>query len=215
MVRVVLLLMMWATSVGAGPWPRGAGQQFLSFSVTSDGGAPGVAAYGEHGLSDRMTLVFSASRTRGGPPRAMVSIARDLWPDRTWRHGWALGLGLHDGDAAARGALAIGRGVRIMGLDGWISGETEVIGTATAIETRAEATLGVTTGGALKLWTQLSVTGDMQIRPLLAPARLTEVRAGLGAALPVGATTWVTLKASQGLDRGGTARISLGIWAEF
>mgnify|MGYP006979994403 FL=1 len=73
--KAVLVLILLAGPAGARPWPRGAGESFLSFSTTLETGAgqSGGSLYLEHGLSARTTLILSASRSRGGAPRAVVS----------------------------------------------------------------------------------------------------------------------------------------------
>ena len=148
---------------------------------------------------------------------------------RAARRGpWSLSGGI---SGPGRTALSAGRSIRVLGFPGWISGETQAIATARRIEGRAEGTLGVTTPRGVKIWSQISLTGGLDLPapvtialpsgPAFGPPVVTatwlqpEIRASLSAAVPIRRRTWLTAGASKGFEQGGTLRLSLGLWTEF
>lgn len=232
MWRVLVILTCLAAPAVAGPWPRGTGQQYLSFSATVDAGTPGISLYHEWGLSDRLTLISSASYSQGGQPRAMISASHLLFSTEHWRASVAAGAGVHDGEIAARGAISVGRGIQYFGFPGWLTAEFQAIATPTRIEGRAEGTLGFNTPGGMKIYSQVAVTGNIHrpapviidLRPVPFPGPPTvititryppEVRSSIAAAIPVGRKSWLDIGVSKGFQDGGTTRISFGLWKEF
>lgn len=215
--KAVLVLILLAGPAGARPWPRGAGESFLSFSATLETGAghPGASLYLERGLSARTTLILSASRSRGGAPRAVVLLSRNLWPGRDWRFGWSLGAGVRDGDAAARAELSAGRGLRLLGQFGWLMAEARAVATPAQIDAEIAATLGLTLAQGTKIYSELFASAPLLSLTGSAPSGRAELRAALSAAVPVARDTWLDIGLSLPLAGGGATRLKLGVWREF
>lgn len=163
----------------AGPWARGAGEAFLSFSVSAQGGAAALSRgdgaldryaslYGEYGLGHGLTL--GAQVGRGETPREGALFLRYTLTgtDAPWQIALDGGVGLRVETATAdrrflRLGVAIGRGFG--GMDrprwwlplrhegGWVA--LDVIGMLD-VETReptwqAEATLGLALSDRLRV----------------------------------------------------------------
>lgn len=94
-MRVVLLvlLLFWPLAAAAGPWPRAAGERFVSLSVAGQTGS----AWFEQGFGRGRWLVAEAQATRAGEWALALRLHRAL-PDAalgrggTWRLAWSLGL---------------------------------------------------------------------------------------------------------------------------
>ncbi len=79
---LTLLLSLWAGGVVAGPWPRGDGEVFLSFSVEQDGDSNRYTGlYSEYGLSPRHTLGLELGHSTAGESSVM------LWSQRAMDAG--------------------------------------------------------------------------------------------------------------------------------
>ncbi|MEM6588702.1 MAG: hypothetical protein AAF641_09670 [Pseudomonadota bacterium] len=118
MIRVLLILLALTisgiTSVSAGPWPRGEGEGFLSFSLDLDAEEFSdnfVSFYLEYGLSRNRTLVIDRQETGNEIGKTFVALRFPLGPpERPLKLAYDFGLGAVDDHVAARFGLSIGRG---------------------------------------------------------------------------------------------------------
>lgn len=129
MIRSALILILLPLTAVAGPWPREAGQTFLSISAERDRqGSRYTGLYGEYGLSARVTLGIELGRTDLGEASAVIWAQRAL-DDGTGPNRFSLSSGLgairRDGQMrpVAQGALAWGRGFDNPLGQGWMTGQ--------------------------------------------------------------------------------------------
>lgn len=220
MWKGLIVLFLMATPAAAGPWLREEGAQFLSFSADSTEGVPGGSLYYERGMTARTMLVVSGSKSRGGELRLIASAVRSLWSGYGWQTATQLGAGIHDGEAAVLTGISAGRGVTIMGHQGWLVGDLQATGTRGAIEARIGGTLGVTLPNGLKIYSDAVVTGDFNHAVGLNgmsryTSDVTELRGALSAAIPIGQNIWVNVGVSHDFTGDGSTRLNLGLWHEF
>lgn len=204
---VLLLALFVATPLVAGPWPRPAGELFLSLS--RDAGATSIWA--ETGINDRQWLVAQLQRNRGGGVQGMLS----------WRYALSRGTG------RARLALSLGGMVRSRGdgfwlrpgalwglgfespLPGWVSADLSIglpVRRGRKAEPAGYLTLGIRPVPQLLTMLQLQAERDQTgSRIHLAPSVAWEWREG----------RHVQLGLRQGLGNSRGRSVTLASWLRF
>ena len=134
MLRLLVLLIVLAAQVHAGPWPREKGKAFLSFSSQVEG--PNefglydsfATLYAEYGLTDTLTLGIdlggSATQMTKAVAFARLPIGR---ADNKTKLAIELGLGQVGGDNALRPGLSLGRGITVGERNGWATIDTRFV----------------------------------------------------------------------------------------
>ncbi len=119
LIAALCLLLVWAVPLAAGPWPRPAGERFISLS--RDGG--GTSLWVESGIDGRQWLVGQARRDRGGARFLGLSWRRSLVAeDAVQRLAVSLGAEYRDRGARAwlRPGMMWGRGFE-RPVPGWVA----------------------------------------------------------------------------------------------
>lgn len=218
------LLLLGATGVHAGAWPRGEGQVFLSFSETLSaappdwGGAPDSYAslYAEYGLTPRLSLGLDAGHGReAGSWTAIVYLRRAL-DDGAGRHRFATELGLGARGRAGqrpepliRPGLSWGMGLTTRWGDGWAGVEAYAEHRAASGETafKADTTIGVKPRAGRMLILQLQAGDYPDAAPYVRVVPSLVQRLGRHSHLELGLSA-----GAVGDDRIG---VKLGTWIEF
>lgn len=204
-----------AIPAGAGPWPRGKGETFLSFSGQAE--EPDAAgrvkivfsSYAEHGLTPRLTLGLDLFGDGTRMSKAIAFLRRPLLQERQeWKLAGEVGLGQVDGLNVLRPGLSLGRGVRILGRHGWITLDTRAVLLMDHVRVwEADLTLGLSAMDRLKLIVQLQGGAPDAGRAHLRVAPSAVWRFGPGRHLELGVST--------GLDGHTPDGLKLGMWLEF
>lgn len=180
MLRMFLLLLLFATQSHAGAWPREKGIVFLSFGgnmvLFGEAVRPvyyDPTVYLEYGLTDRLTIGADGFTADKGTAGSLFVFARYpvLSSDSDDKLAVSLGLGgtlLPDGtlEPAPRLGLHWGRGLS----GGWLAADTELI--FGLVEGTAQTKIDVTIGHNLTPdWTAILVatagiglTGDVYVK---------------------------------------------------
>lgn len=216
-VAILIGLGLGTPAVHAGPWARGKGQTFLTFSLSYDLSSATFwqSAYAERGLTDRATLIVDQGASPEGAFQLSARYSRRLWPEADWASSWSLGVIWRDQEPGVVGGLAVGRGLELAGKDGWITADVSALATAHRAQVTADLTFGLTLDNGVKLYGQMlgksavysPVTGVADIPP--------EVRIGVNAAVPLRDGLLLDLGASHGLHPGGSGKVKLGLWMTF
>lgn len=233
-LRVVLVwLMLFTLSAShglAGPWPRGAGNGFVSseFVLDRTAGMGRIAHrhYLEYGLSDQVTMGAALERQTGWEPaRHLPPLSRlGAAPLRgnvflRWHPGeitaqtpYALEIQLaHDPQRKAdrlRLAAHLGHGFEVMGRGGWarLGASAGVAGHLHHGQRDISAQIGLRTAPGLRNWLDLDMTfasGD------------TIPRLSVSSAFDVTARVAVTLGYTRTLGDWRETGWRIGLWAEF
>ncbi|MCC6002563.1 MAG: hypothetical protein JJU19_17150 [Pararhodobacter sp.] len=207
-LSVVLLLALFvATPLAAGPWPRPAGEWFLSLS--RDSGA--ISIWGETGIDDSQWLVGQLQRDRGGTVQGMLSWRRTVTRG-SGRTRLALSMG---GVVRSRGGGLWLRPGALWGLGferplpGWVSADLSValpVGRGRKAEPAGYLTLGFRPVPHVLTMLQLQAERDqMGSRLHLAPSVAWEWREG----------RHVQLGLRQGLGNSRGRSVTLASWLRF
>lgn len=200
-MRVLLFLMLlWPLAAGAGPWPRDAGEHFLSASVTGDT----AALWFERGFSRGRWVVAEARLDRDGAWAGALRFNKALRDRGRWRLAWSLGVsvGMPQSDividlppvwwpgrtevivkirprAALQAGISLGTGLE-RPWPGWAALDLMAeAGPATRV-LRAEATLGLRPGARWMVMVQGHATlGDGPPALALAPSVVWQMRPGV------------------------------------
>ncbi|MFN3646621.1 MAG: hypothetical protein ACK4S2_08910 [Gemmobacter sp.] len=226
-MRVVLLvlLLVWPLAVAAGPWPRAAGERFVSLSAAGQTGS----AWFEQGLGRGRWLVAEAQASRAGDWALALRLHRALPEQGSWRLAWSLGLSVAMPPSdltidlppvwwpgrtevtvtlrpvvAAQAGLSLGRGVGGR-WPGWLAFDLVAEAGPQRKRLKADATLGLAPSDRWTLMLQAHArlgTGPPALA--LAPSVVWQARRGL------------RLQAGLHHDlRARKARLQLATWAEF
>jgi hypothetical protein len=196
----LLILCLTAPSALAGPWPRGEGESFLSFALEYSDSRDYAGLYAEYGLTEKLTLGLDIGGTSSAAKKA-IAFAR--WPvgNPQGRLRMAAQLGLGYGERwrtppftlvitgggplpplpgprpkmrpVLQTGFSLGRGLKLMGHDGWITLDTRAeMDDAFTSHYAADATIGLTVPKGHKLIVQVQTgatdTGNSWAK--LAPA---------------------------------------------
>ena len=119
-----LVVTLVARAAHAGPWPREAGETFLSVSwerdLIRDKGYATI--YGEYGLSNRLTLGLDIGANPDGLSKA-IGFARIPFGQSPggMRLALEMGTGVTDKRPVMRPAMSFGRGLNLVGRSGWLT----------------------------------------------------------------------------------------------
>lgn len=196
----------------AGPWPRGKGDTFLSFSwerdILHDRGY--ATLYGEYGLSDRLTLGLDIGAGPGGLDKA-ITFARIPFAQAPggMRLALELGTGVQDSRPVLRPAMSFGRGIDIAGRSGWLVLDIRATVFQDRFDTAWESdlTLGLDTTARIKTTLQLQAgqpaQGDAYLK--LAPSWV--IQGPPGRHIEIGVVT--------GLRNSRALAAKIALWHEF
>lgn len=211
---LTLLALMLPCLAQAGPWLRGEGEGFLSYSLTleevdetaaSDGYA---SVFAEYGVTPNLTLGIDLGTDENGFFTAFAFALLPLSRDQI-KVAFEMGAGVIDGDAALRPGLSLGTGFTAMGRPGWftIDARGEIMADDGDATFSSDLTLGITPRPSTKLILQLQQGGPMSDPDYmrLAPSIVWET--GPGRHLELGATA--------GLKNAEAYGIKLGFWRSF
>ncbi|MCP4820685.1 MAG: hypothetical protein GY883_15955 [Shimia sp.] len=127
---LMFVVLMLATPATAGPWPRGEGEQFLSISIETPTTAKTASqafasAYYERGLPQQWTIGLDNGQDGLGYRKSYLFLRRPILAGRSAMVAAELGVGHQTTSVgsgfAVRPALSWGRGLRMLGRDGWLS----------------------------------------------------------------------------------------------
>ncbi|MEI4260244.1 hypothetical protein [Roseovarius sp. D0-M9] len=142
----------------AGPWLRGAGEGFLSWTVKvqDDDDAKWYGTlYTEYGINPDLTVGLDLGSDEDGGHKALAFVLMPV--SREGLHvAFELGAGTLDDGAALRPGLSVGRGLDWGQFGGWWALDTRLQITGGATDLAIDATLGVT------LWEGTMVIGQLQ-----------------------------------------------------
>lgn len=128
-------LMVWFLAAGlvhSGPWPREAGQTFLSLSGERDrSGNAYTGLYAEYGLTGRRTFGAEVNRTTVGETGVMIWYQKSLDDgEGAYRLSYSMGFGAIHRDGAllpqSQAALMLGRGFSGLWGGGWLTAEARI-----------------------------------------------------------------------------------------
>ncbi|MEO3415590.1 hypothetical protein AAFO92_13115 [Roseovarius sp. CAU 1744] len=164
MLRLAVLLLVFATHAQAGPWPRGKGKVFYSahangeyieeFGIIRQYGS----IYAEYGLTDKITLGVDYNGSEIATDKAIAFLRIPLGrTDRTYRFAAELGAGLVDGETVLRPGFSVGRGITWRDRSGWITLDTRaILGEASAgMRIESDFTFGISATPRTKVILQL------------------------------------------------------------
>jgi hypothetical protein len=147
-LAVFLLVLVWPVWALAGPWPRAAGETFVSVAAIGRSGSVWV----ERGLQHGRWLVFDGRIGRDGDWEGAVRLHRAMQDRGAWKLAWSLGL-------------SVGMPQRDIVIDlppVWWPGKTEV---TVRLEPLVTAQAGLSLGRGLDRpwpgWLALDLTADV------------------------------------------------------
>ena len=211
-----LFLFCWPVMSQAGPWMRGDGETFLSFSIETefergitDGSELYGSIYAEHGLTDRLTLGLDASTHKNALSKTIGFLR---WPvgstDRTLRMAAEFGLGTEGDTFAMRPGFSIGRGLQAGDTPGWITVDSRAI-FVDSFDGRLDTdiTLGLKPNDRTKLMVQLQTglpwNGDAYAK--LAPSYAHEITPG----------RHIEVGFVAGVAEADDFKLKIGFWHKF
>ncbi len=217
MLRILIIVLLLGSQVHAGPWPREKGKVFLSVSAQSEKSPQtGLmnnfsAAYGEYGLTEKLTLGIDLG-TDGLTSSKAVAFARFpvLEREGPWLFAVEMGLGVVDTRMAVRPGFTLGRGLSLGQMGGWFTVDTRAVlkGGPRGSFLETDVTLGLNsserTKTILQLQTGLPSKGSAYAK--FAPS-LVIVQKKPGHYLEIGA--------SAGLMNAADYGVKVGVWREF
>lgn len=225
-LAVFLLMLLWPVWGQAGPWPRAAGETFLSLSVTGRSGS----AWLEHGLGRGRWLVAEGRFAGIGDWRGALRFHKAMRDRGAWKLAWSLGV-------------SVGMPLRDVVIDlppVWWPGKTVV---TVKLEPLATAQAGFSLGRGLDRpwpgwfvldmtadlagggWSELRADATLGFRPAQHWTAMMQVHATAGRGRPqVALAPSVVWQASKGLAvqaglhhnlRGRRTEAKLGTWVTF
>ncbi len=217
---VCLAWLLGCAAALAGPWPREAGESFLSFSIESpsDGDTRDLyySLYAEYGLSDVLTLGFDGGTDYYTEGEGYVFLRTPI-PVETSRHKFALlgGLGARQRANSYPETVYVFGGSWGMSFDsalgsGWATVDATIRDRQTT-NTRlikVDTTFGVNRSSGQLWFAQLRYADESQAsEPVweLAPS----------VAFRLGDRARLETSAAIGLNGGSDIRLKLGLWTEF
>lgn len=234
MLRLIITFLLLASAAQAGPWPRGKGNQYLSFSATYDlkTNAPWQSIYYEWGIQERTTLIINQGMSFDGSFQFMAAISRDVFPKKRIRLAWAIGFGVVDGQPTGSLGLSIGRDFQLAGLNGWIASEFVVLANQQKIIGKPEFTIGIAMQNGTKVYGQVMsehtlhnpapIVVNLPPGPFFGPPPITtitlyppEVRLSVSAMIPIRKNFFIDVGLSHGVQEGGTPKVKLGLVKSF
>lgn len=212
MLRIAVLILVLAGPAPAGPWPRAAGEGFVSFAVEADpedGGSPYATLYAEYGIGAGRVLGLDLGRSEDYFDKAVLFFRQPFGAgDTPTVAAWEIGLGMVDERPSLRTGLSVGRGVTLGAQPGWTAFDlrTSLLGSGNAI-LEADLTVGAETGNGNKWLVQLRMAAPTDSAAYVNIAPAWALRVGPGRHLLIGVTAGV-LNSSE-------ARLGLGFWQAF
>lgn len=217
-----LLALLCPVAALAGPWPREAGEGFVStateirgFTLAGDVGqlTQFSSLYLEYGLTRSLTLGLSLGHGTAADTDARAFVSLPVYHLGGQRAALELSVGRVGATTYSGVALHYGRGFQVLGRDGWIAVEARLdhaIGAGFALgalrQSKLDLTLGLTHPNGLKTMAQVfnTTTGD-DIYSTFAP----------GIAVPVGPNHQIETGLLIDLNDSGPPGVKIGLWHEF
>jgi len=224
-LRVLLVLVLTATQLQAGAWPRGKGNTFvsLSYALSADRATLGsgsldpdgyVSLMIEHGIHERYTFGLDAGRADGGEYKAVAYLSRVFGPmDARTKFALHFGGGYSRHFAAEDPLVylggSLGRGLDTPWGAGWAALDTTIyyrVNTQRLV-TKADVTFGVNANDRLKLFVQVQGGKYPDNDPYL--------RVVPSMAYKLGDRQHIELGVPVDLVGGQTIGIKIGTWLSF
>lgn len=236
MIRLsVFLLVLMASPLWAGAWPRGKGEGFASLShwqaAPTGANGPGsyTALFAEYGLTNWLTFGLDTGRSVSGETKAVLFMRASLDNSGGGPVAFELGLGEIAGQPVLRPGLSFGRSLEGTLGAGWLSVDTvlELDLETQAVDIKADVTLGFaphSTNGAPSDWTlMLQVqTGLVDLEHSLMTLQQTGIRPEPSFLRIVPSLTYrlgdradLELGYYRSLTSNDERGIKLGIWTRF
>ena len=228
MLRLVVLLLVFATHAQAGPWPRGKGKVFFSAHVNGEyleefGTIRQYGSiYGEYGLTDKITLGIDYNGSEISTDKAIAFVRIPFGkPDRTYRFAAELGAGLVDGETVLRPGFSVGRGITWRERNGWMTLDTRAIlgGSSSGMRIESDFTFGISATKRTKVILQLQggiqSKGDDYLK--FAPSVVFELkeRKRRGKKKKRKGKQFIEFGITAGIVNYDNYGAKLGIWREF
>ena len=221
MIRLLLLFLICASGVSAGPWLRAAGTGFsaLSTEITPHGHMPPAfppdlpvdlygSAYVEYGLTSRLTIGLDSGIDGFGNGQALAFLRLPLFQGHRGRAAAELGIGarwsLLEVTPIIRPGLSWGRDLGVFGRSGWTSFDATLTFPTDGARPvpKIDAIIGLDAGKRTKLMLGLTLERPA---PTLSPA----------IAYRLSKTFHVTLGLKLRGDKSRSHALTIGCWQEF
>lgn len=172
-LRLLVVLIAFASQAEAGAWARGEGRTFATLAYTASGDPQTLGTLGfdpegylslliEHGLSDRLTFGIDAGRSDSGDGKAMLYLSRTFGPERAAnRFAFHAGLGTAQHDDTSEGMSYLGaswgRGFDTRWGPGWAALDTSIYYRfqSEAVVAKADFTMGIKPSDRTTVFVQL------------------------------------------------------------
>lgn len=218
MLRLLIILLLFASPVHSGAWPREQGTSFATGTVrlvwprdlsTSKPQSTYVTLYYEYGLTDRLTLGLDLGHSVSGDGKTTGFLRVPLTVNSNWVAAVELGGGLINDRQVLRPSLSLGRGLSGRHGAGWLSVDSslEIDLSDGATDMKVDMTYGTTLPKGRKLILQVQTGVEAGQNPFvrLAPSIVTPLRNGLQ--IEAGVTLGLTDNTGIGM--------MFGLWRDF
>ncbi len=213
MVRIVFLLLLMATQVQAGAWPRAEGEGFLSFSLDADaedGEDNFFSIYLEYGLGNGRTFGFDRRESGDEIAKTIAFFRWSVGPeDWDTKFAFELGAGIVDNHGAVRPGVSVGRGYALGRHTGWLNLDARGL-LYDDLETglfETEFTVGYNATDRTKMIFQLQagVPSDADAYAKVAPSIVVKQNA----------SRHLVFGVTAGVVEVDELKVNLGLWQEF